>query len=110
MLSDNMAEARKLAAALNQLNVARREIEQVMTEDAELLVMATVDKQEAQAEMDLGICLFDESWHQGIVGIVAGRILRKISSSGLSHLQSPGVDEIKGSARSIPGVHIMGCS
>ncbi len=105
LLSTDLAKARKLAAALNQLNVARREIEQVMTEDAELLVVASVNKQQASDKIDLGICLFDESWHQGVIGIVAGRIREKFHRPVIAFAES-GVDELKGSARSIPGVHI----
>jgi len=105
LLSEDITQARKLASALNQLNVARREIEQVMTDDAEMLVMASVSKQQEQAEMDLGLCLFDESWHQGVIGIVAGRIREKFHRPVIAFAES-GADELKGSARSIPGVHI----
>ncbi|MBV1907328.1 MAG: single-stranded-DNA-specific exonuclease RecJ [Pseudomonadales bacterium] len=106
LLSEDISEARKIAAALNQLNVARREIEQVMTEDAELLVTTSVASQmQESVEQKLGLCLFDETWHQGVIGIVAGRIKEKFHRPVIAFAES-GTDELKGSARSIPGVHI----
>ena len=70
LLSDNLAQARSLAIALDQLNRARRELEQVMVADAELILA----NQQFNGDQRDGICLYDPSWHQGIVGIVAGRL------------------------------------
>src|ERR1700729_2989872 len=71
LLADDFAEAQRLAAMLTQLNLERREIEQRMQLEA---VGLAEDLRESEAAESLGICLFDESWHQGVVGLVAGRI------------------------------------
>jgi single-stranded-DNA-specific exonuclease len=52
-----------------------------------------------------GLCLFDETWHQGVIGILASRIKDKYHRPTIV-FADVGNDEIKGSARSIPGLHI----
>ena len=102
LLSTATAEARRLAGELDQLNTQRRDIERDMTLDANLLV------DESLAERRGAICLYDASWHQGIVGIVAGRIRerhhRPVIAFADAGQAAPG--ELKGSARSVPGLHI----
>ncbi len=102
LLSTAAGEARRLAAELDQLNTERRDIERDMTLDATLLV------DESRTERRSAICLYDASWHQGIVGIVAGRIRerhhRPVIAFADAGKAAPG--ELKGSARSIPGLHI----
>ena len=102
LLSTEMGEARRLARELNELNTERREIEREMTLDAALLV------DESGAEQGSVICLYDASWHQGIVGIVAGRMRerhhRPVVAFADAGAAAPG--ELRGSARSIPGLHI----
>ena len=51
------------------------------------------------------MCLFDEGWHQGVIGILASRIKDQIHRPVIAFAPA-GKDLIKGSARSIPGIHI----
>ncbi len=72
LLADDASEAARLAGILAKLNDERREIEQRMQIEA-VDIAAAVRFGDDGGEA-LGLCLFDESWHQGVVGLVAGRI------------------------------------
>ena len=102
LLSPKMPEAQRLARELDALNTERRDIERDMTLDAALLV------DESREDQRSVLCLYDASWHQGIVGIVAGRIReryhRPVIAFADAGAAAPG--ELRGSARSIPGLHI----
>lgn len=104
LLSDNLAQARSLAIALDQLNRARRELEQVMVADAELILA----NQQFTGDRRDGICLYDPSWHQGVVGIVAGRLKERLHRPVIAFAEAGATapDELKGSARSVPGLHV----
>ncbi len=104
LLAKELTQARRLATALDELNKARRELEQDMVADAELIV-----RNHAIAVGDrYGITVFDPSWHQGVIGIVAGRLREKIHRPVIAFAEAgphaPG--ELKGSARSLPELHI----
>jgi single-stranded-DNA-specific exonuclease len=102
LLTDDRAEAARLAESLCKLNAERREIEQRM--QAEALELASAERLAEQGGA-LGVCLFDESWHQGVVGLVAGRIKDRLHRPVIAFaLAEDGC--LRGSARSIPGVHI----
>lgn len=103
LLSDGLAEARPLAQTLDQLNQERRGVEDEMKEQAlaELRRMHLEDS----AELPMGLCLYDPSWHQGVVGILASRIKDRLHRPVIVFTDS-GSGEIKGSARSVPGLHI----
>ena len=102
LLTDEYSEAQRLAAMLTQLNVERREIEQRMQLEA---VGLAADLREGEAAEALGICLFDETWHQGVVGLVAGRIKDRLHRPVIAFAR--GEDgSLRGSARSIPGINI----
>lgn len=102
LLTDNPDHARELAQTLNQLNVERRSIEQSMQKQAiDILDALSLD----DLSMPWGICLFDPTWHQGVIGILASRIKDRLHRPVIAF--APGdKGEIKGSARSIPGFHI----
>ena len=100
LLSDDPVTAQRLAASLSLLNQERREIEQDMQAEA----MRVVDRLPS-AEGPVGVCLFDPSWHQGVVGIVASRIKERLHRPVIAFARSGG-GEIKGSARSISGFHV----
>ncbi len=102
LLSDSLDEARDFATALDHLNRARRELEQGMVADAELIVAGQLQ----QGDERVGVCLYDPSWHQGVVGIVAGRLKDRLHRPVIAFADAGMGDEIKGSARSIPGLHI----
>ena len=103
LLADQLPAARKLAARLDALNQERRDLEKRMATEA----LAIVDglPLEQSGELPWGMCLFDTGWHQGVVGLVASRVREKFSRPVVAFAPGQG-DELKGSARSVPGLHI----
>ncbi len=102
LLSDDPAEARQLALRLDELNQDRRLIEADMQSEALVLL----DELDFDADnMPWGLCLYDQGWHQGVVGLLASRIKDKLHRPVVAFAEA-GEDELKGSARSIPGLHI----
>lgn len=101
LLTDDPDTARVLAGRLTQLNQDRRELELQMQQEAMLAVADMRD----EASLPLGLCLFDETWHQGVVGLVASRVKERVHRPVIALARG---DErlLKGSARSVPGVHI----
>jgi len=104
LLSDNLIEARSLATALEELNESRRVIQQQMTHEAELAVVGV----DLEGETRLGLCVYREGWHQGVVGIVAGKLKDRFGRPAIAFADAGATapDELRGSARSIAGVHI----
>jgi single-stranded-DNA-specific exonuclease len=103
LLADQPAEAARLAAMLDKLNVERREIEQRMQLEAiDIAAGLRFDDDGGEA---LGLCLFDESWHQGVVGLVAGRIKDRWNRPVIAFARAED-GSLRGSARSISGVNI----
>ena len=109
LLAKDYNNARMMAMELDHLNKARREIEQGMQLEAEQVIASIKVEQSKSLN---GIALFQSDWHQGVIGIVAGRIKEKfhrpcIVFAKASDEEVPAQNcEIKGSARSIPGLHI----
>ena len=102
LITDDPAEAGQLAAELNSLNQTRREIEQGMVADAEMILT-----QITPAPDEMGIAVYHESFHQGVVGIVAGRLREKYHRPTIVFADASDTsDELKGSARSIDGLNI----
>ena len=104
LLEEDLELANKYAKQLDRLNKSRREIESSMVNDAELILAGLSETQTNKN----GLCIFDSSWHQGVVGILAGRLkdrfYRPVIAFAPAGDGSPG--ELKGSARSIPNFHI----
>jgi single-stranded-DNA-specific exonuclease len=100
LLTDDPARALQIAQELDTLNRTRREIESGMQEQA-LILLESLDFNEAAP----GIALFDASWHEGVVGILASRIKEKLHRPVFAFAPSEG-GIIKGSGRSIPGLHL----
>ncbi|WP_020682895.1 single-stranded-DNA-specific exonuclease RecJ [Marinobacterium rhizophilum] len=102
LLTDDPDHALELARMLDGLNQERRGIEQDMQQQA----LNSLARLELDAsELPMGLCLYDESWHQGVIGILASRIKERVHRPVIAF--APGDDgEIKGSARSISGFHI----
>jgi len=102
LLSTDRARARQLAEQLDALNRERREIEADMkTQALEHVQQLHFDTE----QLPMGLCLYSADWHQGVIGILASRIKEKFHRPVIAFAPSaPG--EIKGSARSIPGLHI----
>ncbi len=102
LLTDDLTRARDIAQLLNQLNDERRVIEQDMQDQA----LQILKKIHPETKKNLnGICLFDEEWHQGVIGILAGRIKDRFHRPVIVFALA-NETELKGSARSIAGVHI----
>ncbi|UTF61127.1 single-stranded-DNA-specific exonuclease RecJ [Gilvimarinus sp. DA14] len=103
LLSDDVQLARELAAELDSFNRDRKAIESGMQREA----MAMLDKLSVGDGQDLpwGLCLYDATWHQGVIGILASRVKDKFHRPVIVFADADD-DTIKGSARSIPGLHI----
>lgn len=102
LLTDDPAQALMAAQQLDQINLERRAVEKDMQDHAlQMLEQIAFSTEEAP----LAYCLYDASWHQGVVGLLASRIKERQHRPVIAF--APGENgEIKGSARSIPGVHI----
>ena len=106
LLADDPGEAEALAAQLDALNQQRRGMQEQMQKEALIKVEHLVESLE-QDELPPALCLFDESWHQGIVGLVASRIKDTVHRPVIAFApESDGADLLKGSARSVRGLHI----
>ena len=102
LLADNSFAARPLAQQLHELNLARRDIEAGMQAEA----LAQLDHvQLSESELPFGLSVYDASFHQGVVGIVASRIRERYHRPTIVFADA-GEGELKGSGRSIEGVHI----
>jgi single-stranded-DNA-specific exonuclease len=102
LLTDDLVAARGLAARLAQLNSDRRELELQMQQEA---MLAIADMRAEDPALPLGLCLFDETWHQGVVGLVASRVKDRVHRPVIA-LARADATTLKGSARSVDGVHI----
>ncbi len=102
LLTDSDADARAMAARLDTLNRDRKDIEAGMQAQALAAIEALgLDTQELPA----GLCLFDPQWHQGVIGILAARIKERFHRPVIAFARG-GKGELKGSARSVAGLHI----
>lgn len=103
LLTDDPAEALHIAGELDRLNQDRKEVEGQMKHEA-MALLAEMHETDTRAAMS-GVCLYDPGWHQGVIGILAGRIKDRLHRPVIAFAPA-GDGELKGSARSIPGVHI----
>jgi single-stranded-DNA-specific exonuclease len=99
LITDSFERAIELARQLDQLNRDRREIESDMQLDA----LAVLD--DADVASRNTICLYNEDWHQGVIGLVASRIKEKYHRPTIAFARA-GDGELRGSGRSIEGVHL----
>lgn len=102
LLSDGEGEARRLAIELERLNQERRTVEGEMREEA----LAEVQRLHLdESALPFGLCLYNPDWHQGVIGILASRIKERFHRPVIVFTDA-GDGVIKGSARSVPGLHI----
>ena len=99
LLTDDANEAEDIAAKLDALNQERRSIEADM-QQAALVSLESINPAEGYS-----LALFDESWHQGVIGILASRLKDRFHRPVIAFARSQN-GEIKGSGRSIPGLHL----
>ena len=101
LLTEDPVRARAIAKELNGMNDERREIE----EDMQSQAIRLVDNLQLEQNLPPGLCVFEESWHQGVLGILAGRLKDRLHRPVIA-FAAVSENEIKGSARSVDNVHI----
>lgn len=101
LLSDTYEKGYQIGIKLDGLNQERRAIESQMKDEA----FAYVEALEFGSELPMGLCLYNEHWHQGVVGLVASRVKEKVHLPTIAFAKQDD-DNLKGSARSIKGLHI----
>ncbi len=103
LLTDDDAEARRHAGDLARLNTERRDLEAQMQRQALVQIDGLLER--LAGELPAGVAIFDAEWHQGVVGLVASKVRERIHRPVIAFAPGdPGW--IKGSGRSIPGVHV----
>jgi len=106
LLSEDALEAQELANQLDDLNRQRRRMQDQMQLEAMAQVRNLLTDLE-QKQLPPALCLLDESWHQGIVGLVASRVKDSVHRPVIAFApESEGSVFLKGSARSVKGLHI----
>ncbi len=100
LLCEDADGALQRAQQLEQLNQDRKHIEQGMQREA--LVQL---KDLSLDNLPFGLCLFEPEWHQGVIGILASRMKERYHRPVIAFADA-GAGQLKGSARSIPGLHI----
>ncbi|MGP8306997.1 single-stranded-DNA-specific exonuclease RecJ [Vibrio sp. YIC-376] len=103
LMCNNIHAARRMASELDGLNQTRKEIEEGMKQEA----MAFCERLQfsENSELPYGVALFQRDWHQGVIGILASRIKEKFHRPVIAFADG-GEGTIKGSCRSIPGLHM----
>jgi single-stranded-DNA-specific exonuclease len=102
LLTDDYEQALIMARELDDLNRQRKDIEADMKAQA----LAHLERMELHANStEVGLCLYNADWHQGVIGILASRVKEQFHRPVIAFADSD-EEEIKGSARSIPGFHI----
>jgi single-stranded-DNA-specific exonuclease len=99
LVTDDEDRAWQIAQQLNEINLKRREIE------AEMQDTALLHLDEFEPAASSTIAVFDDGWHQGVIGIVASRLKEKFYRPTITFAPA-GDGWIKGSGRSIPGFHL----
>jgi len=105
LITDDTARALNIAQDLDRLNRERREIETTMQDQALTMLEGLVPKLAADADAAYSLTLFDASWHQGVVGILAARIKDRLHRPVIA-FAAGNAGELKGSGRSIAGLHL----
>ena len=104
LLCDKDEEADRLAHTLDDLNQQRRAIESDMHAEA-VAILEEMDELTSEGELPTGLCLYNECWHPGVIGIVASRVKASLHRPVI--IFAPDADAcLRGSARSIDGFHI----
>ncbi len=111
LLTDDWSEAHRLAIELNRLNHSRRSVEMTMKDEAVAIIDSLPQMADRSDGKPKAIVLYQDNWHQGVIGIVAGRLKEKLYRPSIvfapaDNNETADDDYIKGSARSIAGIHI----
>lgn len=105
LLSDDYEQAFQYASTLNQMNLQRRQIEGEMLVQAFTLLEQQIKQLDDVEVIPDALALYDKQWHQGVVGLLASRIKEKYHRPVIAFADA-GDGELKGSGRSIPGLHM----
>ena len=106
LLAVDFATAYPIAEQLNQLNIERRLVETEMKQQA----LNALQHLHLETEnLPAALVMFDEKWHQGVIGIVAGRLKEQFHRPSIVFAADEDGIHLKGSARSIDGIHIRDC-
>ncbi|HAT1596411.1 TPA: single-stranded-DNA-specific exonuclease RecJ [Legionella pneumophila] len=97
--------ARSFCQQLDELNLERRQIESEMKEQAMLALEKLSINDEENKQLPVALCLHDKTWHQGVIGILAGRMKERYHRPVIA-FASVSEQELKGSARSVPDLNI----
>jgi len=107
LLTDDFGKAMEYASALDDLNIERRAIEEEMKAEA-MILLQELDDDKLNGDLPPILCLYKDTWHQGVIGILAARVRERYNRPTI--IFAPADDEdnkqIKGSSRSIPTIHI----
>ncbi|HEY7774669.1 MAG TPA: single-stranded-DNA-specific exonuclease RecJ [Marinagarivorans sp.] len=103
LLADTAVEALALAAELDALNKERRAIEGSMQADAAAFLDALCNNEDG--DVPAGVCLYQQDWHQGVIGILASRVKEKLHRPTIVFADD-NETTLKGSGRSVPGIHL----
>jgi len=104
LLADSESEAVELAERLDALNRERRALQADMQEVAEAQVRELCESVDGDLP---GLCVYDARWHQGVVGLVAGRLAERVQRPVIAFAPAEaGGNELKGSGRSPAGIHM----
>jgi len=111
LLTDDPVNAMDYASALDDLNVERRAIEENMKAEA-MSILKELDNDQLSGDLPPVLCLYKNTWHQGVIGILAARVRERYNRPTIIFAPADALDvekadsDIKGSARSIPTIHI----
>ncbi len=102
LLTDDATAAMTLASELDEFNRQRKAVEAEMRAEAEALCQRI----EIDGELEKGLCLHSDNWHQGVVGLVASRFKEKLHRPVIAFAPEESGGVWKGSGRSVPGLHL----
>lgn len=105
LITPDYEKARNYSMQLDELNQERKQIENEMKEQATLALEKLSLRADKANHLPISLCLFDETWHQGVIGILAGRMKDKYHRPVIAFAKVSET-ELKGSARSVPNLNI----
>ncbi|HHF7375084.1 single-stranded-DNA-specific exonuclease RecJ [Legionella bozemanae] len=106
LITADQEQARNYCQQLDELNEERKQIETEMKEQAMLaLEKLALSTDYNSNRLPIALCLFDKTWHQGVIGILAGRMKERYHRPVIAFAEVSD-DELKGSARSVPDLNI----
>lgn len=105
LIATDQEQARNYCKQLDELNQERKQIETEMKEQAMLALDKLSLSTDKTNHLPIALCIFDKTWHQGVIGILAGRIKERYHRPVIAFAEVS-ENELKGSARSVPDLNI----